>query len=149
MLACVADPFYKIAAEALLVLQELVRRCGATGRASEAGPRALRWRDVRGHPGPASGHRPGPGGEETEPSPAWAPCGPSEAARLGDDLEPSLLLLLDRLRARSHGSAVKGAFSRCGRVPHWGISLQPILAEALPILASFLRRTSGRCGWPR
>lgn len=36
VLACVADPFYKIAAEALLVLQELVALY--LGRASEAGP---------------------------------------------------------------------------------------------------------------
>lgn len=37
VLACVADPFYKIAAEALLVLQELVRLV-ATGRASKLDP---------------------------------------------------------------------------------------------------------------
>ncbi|KAB0404513.1 hypothetical protein E2I00_013174, partial [Balaenoptera physalus] len=101
VMACVADPFYKIAAEALLVLQEL-----------EVKERAIS----------CMGHLVGHLGD-----------------RLGDNLEPSLLLLLDRLRNEiTRLSAVKAL--TLVAVSPLRIDLQPILAEALPILASFLRK---------
>ncbi|XP_064352301.1 cullin-associated NEDD8-dissociated protein 2 isoform X2 [Camelus dromedarius] len=81
VMACVADPFYKIAAEALLVLQELVRALWPLDR-----PRTL------------------------DPEPY---VGEMSAATLA------------RLRATDLDQE---------------IDLRPILAEALPILASFLRK---------
>ncbi|XP_072797995.1 cullin-associated NEDD8-dissociated protein 2 isoform X2 [Vicugna pacos] len=81
VMACVADPFYKIAAEALLVLQELVRALWPLDQ-----PRTL------------------------DPEPY---VGEMSAATLA------------RLRATDLDQE---------------IDLRPILAEALPILASFLRK---------
>ncbi|KAB0360711.1 hypothetical protein FD754_004867 [Muntiacus muntjak] len=138
VMACVADPFYKIAAEALLVLQELVRALWPldaprkldpepyVGEMSAATLARLRATDldqeVKERAISCMGHLVGHLGD-----------------RLGDDLEPSLLLLLDRLRNEiTRLSAVK-ALTLVATSP-LRINLQPILAEALPILASFLRK---------
>ncbi|XP_020728204.2 cullin-associated NEDD8-dissociated protein 2 isoform X1 [Odocoileus virginianus] len=138
VMACVADPFYKIAAEALLVLQELVRALWPldaprrldpepyVGEMSAATLARLRATDldqeVKERAISCMGHLVGHLGD-----------------RLGDDLEPSLLLLLDRLRNEiTRLSAVK-ALTLVAMSP-LRLNLQPILAEALPILASFLRK---------
>nr|XP_020728205.1 cullin-associated NEDD8-dissociated protein 2 isoform X2 [Odocoileus virginianus texanus] len=138
VMACVADPFYKIAAEALLVLQELVRALWPldaprrldpepyVGEMSAATLARLRATDldqeVKERAISCMGHLVGHLGDQ-----------------LGDDLEPSLLLLLDRLRNEiTRLSAVK-ALTLVAMSP-LRLNLQPILAEALPILASFLRK---------
>ncbi|XP_049718584.1 cullin-associated NEDD8-dissociated protein 2 isoform X3 [Elephas maximus indicus] len=138
VLACVADPFYKIAAEALLVLQELVRVLWPldrprmldpepyVGEMSSATLARLRTTDldqeVKERAISCMGHLVGHLGD-----------------RLGDDLEPTLLLLLDRLRNEITRLPAVKALTLVARSP-LQLDLQPILAEALPILASFLRK---------
>ncbi|XP_012664685.1 cullin-associated NEDD8-dissociated protein 2 isoform X2 [Otolemur garnettii] len=138
VMACVADPFYKIAAEALLVLQELVRALWPldrprmldpelyVGEMSTATLARLRATDldqeVKERAISCMGHLVGHLGD-----------------RLGDDLEPTLLLLLDRLRNEITRLPAVKALTLVAKSP-LRLDLRPILAEALPILASFLRK---------
>uniref|UniRef100_A0A8D2DID2 Cullin associated and neddylation dissociated 2 (putative) n=1 Tax=Sciurus vulgaris TaxID=55149 RepID=A0A8D2DID2_SCIVU len=138
VMACVADPFYKIAAEALLVLQELVRTLWPldkprmldpepyVGEMSAATLARLRATDldqeVKERAISCMGHLVGHLGD-----------------RLGDDLEPTLLLLLDRLRNEITRLPAVKALTLVAVSP-LRLDMQPILAEALPILASFLRK---------
>ncbi|KAM5130126.1 cullin-associated NEDD8-dissociated protein 2 [Callospermophilus lateralis] len=138
VMACVADPFYKMAAEALLVLQELVRTLWPldkprmldpepyVGEMSAATLARLRATDldqeVKERAISCTGHLVGHLGD-----------------RLGDDLEPTLLLLLDRLRNEITRLPAVKALTLVARSP-LRLDMQPILAEALPILASFLRK---------
>ncbi|XP_004368405.1 cullin-associated NEDD8-dissociated protein 2 isoform X3 [Trichechus manatus latirostris] len=138
LLACVADPFYKIAAEALLVLQELVRALWPldqprmldpepyVGEMSVATLARLRATDldqeVKERAISCTGHLVGHLGDQ-----------------LGNDLEPTLLLLLDRLRNEITRLPAVKALTLVAMSP-LRLDLQPILAEALPILASFLRK---------
>ncbi|KAM9185645.1 cullin-associated NEDD8-dissociated protein 2 isoform 2-T2 [Dugong dugon] len=138
LLACVADPFYKIAAEALLVLQELVRALWPldqprmldpepyVGEMSVATLARLRATDldqeVKERAISCTGHLVGHLGD-----------------RLGNDLEPTLLLLLDRLRNEITRLPAVKALTLVAMSP-LRLDMQPILAEALPILASFLRK---------
>lgn len=138
VLACVADPFYKIAAEALLVLQELVRVLWPLD-----GPRKLDPEPYVGEMSAATLARLRATDLDQEVKERAISCMGHLVGhlgdRLGDDLEPSLLLLLDRLRNEiTRLSAVKAL--TLVAVSPLKISLQPILAEALPILASFLRK---------
>uniref|UniRef100_A0A2I2YMU4 Cullin associated and neddylation dissociated 2 (putative) n=1 Tax=Gorilla gorilla gorilla TaxID=9595 RepID=A0A2I2YMU4_GORGO len=138
VMACVADPFYKIAAEALVVLQELVRALWPLHRPRMLDPEPyvgemsavtlarLRATDldqeVKERAISCMGHLVGHLGD-----------------RLGDDLEPTLLLLLDRLRNEiTRLPAIKALMLVA--VSPLQLDLQPILAEALRILASFLRK---------
>ncbi|XP_076972604.1 cullin-associated NEDD8-dissociated protein 2 isoform X2 [Tamandua tetradactyla] len=136
--ACVADPFYKIAAEALLVLQELVRALWPldSPRALDPEPYVremsaaalarLRATDldqeVKERAISCTGHLVGHLGD-----------------RLGDDLQPMLSLLLDRLRNEITRLPAVRALTLVAASP-LRLDLQPILAEALPVLASFLRK---------
>nr|XP_027787662.1 cullin-associated NEDD8-dissociated protein 2 isoform X2 [Marmota flaviventris] len=138
VMACVADPFYKMAAEALLVLQELVRTLWPldkprmldpepyVGEMSAATLARLRATDldqeVKERAISCTGHLVGHLGD-----------------RLGDDLVPTLLLLLDRLRNEITRLPAVKALTLVARSP-LRLDMQPILAEALPILASFLRK---------
>ncbi|PNJ37155.1 CAND2 isoform 3 [Pongo abelii] len=138
VMACVADPFYKIAAEALVVLQELVRALWPLERPRILDPEPyvgemsavtlarLRATDldqeVKERAISCMGHLVGHLGD-----------------RLGDDLEPTLLLLLDRLRNEITRLPAVKALTLVAVSP-LQLDLQPILAEALPILASFLRK---------
>ncbi|XP_055115364.2 cullin-associated NEDD8-dissociated protein 2 isoform X4 [Symphalangus syndactylus] len=138
VMACVADPFYKIAAEALVVLQELVRALWPLDRPRMLDPEPyvgemsavtlarLRATDldqeVKERAISCMGHLVGHLGD-----------------RLGDDLEPTLLLLLDRLRNEITRLPAVKALTLVAVSP-LQLDLQPILAEALPILASFLRK---------
>uniref|UniRef100_G1QXX6 Cullin associated and neddylation dissociated 2 (putative) n=1 Tax=Nomascus leucogenys TaxID=61853 RepID=G1QXX6_NOMLE len=138
VMACVADPFYKIAAEALVVLQELVRALWPLDRPRMLDPQPyvgemsavtlarLRATDldqeVKERAISCMGHLVGHLGD-----------------RLGDDLEPTLLLLLDRLRNEITRLPAVKALTLVAVSP-LQLDLQPILAEALPILASFLRK---------
>ncbi|KAF6312598.1 putative cullin associated and neddylation dissociated 2 (putative) [Rhinolophus ferrumequinum] len=138
VLTCVSDSFYKVAAEALLVLQELVRALWPldrprmldpepyVGEMSVATLARLRATDldqeVKERAISCTGHLVGHLGD-----------------RLGDDLEPSLLLLLDRLRNEITRLPAVKALTLIAASP-LRLDLQPVLAEALPILASFLRK---------
>ncbi|XP_066101626.1 cullin-associated NEDD8-dissociated protein 2 isoform X1 [Saccopteryx bilineata] len=138
VMACVSDPFYKIAAEALLVLQELVRALWPlnkpqmldpepyVGEMSAAILARLRATDldqeVKERAISCMGHFVGHLGD-----------------RLGDDLHPSLSLLLDRLRNEITRLPAVKALTLVAASP-LRLDLQPILAESLPILASFLRK---------
>ncbi|KAG3295140.1 putative cullin associated and neddylation dissociated 2 (putative) [Ictidomys tridecemlineatus] len=138
VMACVADPFYKMAAEALLVLQELVRALWPldkprmldpepyVGEMSAATLARLRATDldqeVKERAISCTGHLVGHLGD-----------------RLGDDLEPTLLLLVDRLRNEITRLPAVKALTLVARSP-LRLDMQPILAEALPILATFLRK---------
>uniref|UniRef100_A0A2K6QRU0 Cullin associated and neddylation dissociated 2 (putative) n=1 Tax=Rhinopithecus roxellana TaxID=61622 RepID=A0A2K6QRU0_RHIRO len=138
VMACVADPFYKIAAEALVVLQELVQALWPLDRARILDPEPyvgemsavtlarLRATDldqeVKERAISCMGHLVGHLGD-----------------RLGDELEPILLLLLDRLRNEITRLPAVKALTLVAVSP-LQLDLQPILAEALPILASFLRK---------
>ncbi|DAA16802.1 cullin-associated NEDD8-dissociated protein 2 [Bos taurus] len=138
VMACVADPFYKIAAEALLVLQELVRALWPLD-----GPRKLDPEPYVGEMSAATLARLRATDLDQEVKERAISCMGHLVGHLGDrlggDLEPSLSLLLDRLRNEiTRLSAVK-ALTLVAMSP-LKISLQPILAEALPILASFLRK---------
>lgn len=138
VMACVADPFYKIAAEALLVLQELVRTLWPLGKArvldptpymvemSEATLARLRATDldqeVKEQAISFVGYLVGHLGDQ-----------------LGDTLQPTLLLLLDRLRNEITRLPAVKALTLVAMSP-LQLDLRPILAEVLPILASFLRK---------
>ncbi|KAM6161530.1 cullin-associated NEDD8-dissociated protein 2 isoform 2-T2 [Erethizon dorsatum] len=138
VMACVADPFYKIAAEALLVLQELVRALWPLGKPwvldpapyvaemSEATLVRLRATDldqeVKERAISCVGHLVGHLGNQ-----------------LGDTLQPMLLLLLDRLRNEITRLPAIKALTLVAASP-LQLDLRPIVAEVLPILASFLRK---------
>ncbi|KAM5279667.1 cullin-associated NEDD8-dissociated protein 2 [Ctenodactylus gundi] len=138
LLACVADPFYKVAAEALLVLQELVRALWPPGQ-----PQAL-------DPGPyieemaaATLARLRATDLDQEVKERAISCTGHLASclgdRLGSDLEPAVLLLLERLRNESTRLSSVRALALVATSP-LRLDLRPILAEALPLLASFLRK---------
>uniref|UniRef100_A0A8D1TZW0 TATA-binding protein interacting (TIP20) domain-containing protein n=1 Tax=Sus scrofa TaxID=9823 RepID=A0A8D1TZW0_PIG len=138
VMACVTDPFYKIAAEALLVLQELVKALWPLDR-----PRTLDPEPYIGEMSAATLARLRATDLDQEVKERAISCMGHLVGhlgdRLGDDLEPSLLLLLDRLRNEiTRLSAVKAL--TLVAVSPLRIDLQLILAEALPILASFLRK---------
>nr|KAF6420044.1 putative cullin associated and neddylation dissociated 2 (putative) [Molossus molossus] len=138
VMACVSDPFYKIAAEALLVLQELVRALWPLDR-----PRMLDPEPYIGEMSAATLARLRATDLDQEVKERAISCMGHLVGhlgdRLGDDLQPSLLLLLDRLRNEiTRLSAVKAL--TLVAVSPLQLDLQPILAESLPILASFLRK---------
>ncbi|XP_022354023.1 cullin-associated NEDD8-dissociated protein 2 isoform X4 [Enhydra lutris kenyoni] len=138
VMACVADPFYKIAAEALLVLQELVRALWPLDR-----PRTLDPEPYVGEMSAATLARLRATDLDQEVKERAISCMGHLVAhlgdQLGDDLQPSLLLLLDRLRNEITRLPAVKALTLVAVSP-LRLDLQPIVAEALPILASFLRK---------
>lgn len=138
VMACVADPFYKVAAEALLVLQELVRTLWPLDR-----PRMLDPEPYVGEMSTATLARLRATDLDQEVKERAISCVGHLVGhlgdRLGDDLEPTLLLLLDRLRNEITRLPAVKALTLVAVSP-LQLDLQPILAEALPILASFLRK---------
>ncbi|KAF6098817.1 putative cullin associated and neddylation dissociated 2 (putative) [Phyllostomus discolor] len=138
VMACVSDPFYKIAAEALLVLQELVRALWPLGR-----PRMLDPEPYIGEMSAATLARLRATDLDQEVKERAISCMGHLVGhlgdRLGDDLEPSLLLLLDRLRNEITRLPAVKALTLVAVSP-LRLDLRPILAESLPILASFLRK---------
>ncbi|XP_008585253.1 PREDICTED: cullin-associated NEDD8-dissociated protein 2 isoform X1 [Galeopterus variegatus] len=138
IMACVADPFYKISAEALLVLQELVRSLWPLDR-----PRMLDPEPYVGEMSMATLARLRSTDLDQEVKERAISCMGHLVGhlgdRLGDDLEPTLLLLLDRLRNEITRLPAVKALTLVAMSP-LQLDLQPILAEALPILASFLRK---------
>ncbi|XP_030891405.1 cullin-associated NEDD8-dissociated protein 2 isoform X2 [Leptonychotes weddellii] len=138
VMACVADPFYKIAAEALLVLQELVRALWPLDR-----PRTLDPEPYVGEMSAATLARLRATDLDQEVKERAITCMGHLVAhlgdRLGDDLGPSLLLLLDRLRNEITRLPAVKALTLVAVSP-LRLDLQPVVAEALPVLASFLRK---------
>lgn len=138
VIACVADPFYKVAAEALLVLQELVRTLWPLDR-----PRLLDPEPYVGEMSTATLARLRATDLDQEVKERAISCVGHLVGhlgdRLGDDLEPTLMLLLDRLRNEITRLPAVKALTLVAMSP-LRLDLQPILAEALPILASFLRK---------
>uniref|UniRef100_A0A2K5RNE1 Cullin associated and neddylation dissociated 2 (putative) n=1 Tax=Cebus imitator TaxID=2715852 RepID=A0A2K5RNE1_CEBIM len=138
VIACVADPFYKIAAEALLVLQELVRALWPLDR-----PRTLDPEPYIGEMSAATLARLRATDLDQEVKERAIFCMGHLVGHLGDwlgdDLEPTLLLLLDRLRNEITRLPAVKALTLVAVSP-LRLDLKPILAEALPILASFLRK---------
>ncbi|XP_021566314.1 cullin-associated NEDD8-dissociated protein 2-like [Carlito syrichta] len=138
VIACVADPFYKIAAEALLVLQELVRALWPLDR-----PRTLDPEPYIGEMSAATLARLRATDLDQEVKERAISCMGHLVGHLGDklghDLEPTLLLLLDRLRNEITRLPAVKALTLVAVSP-LQLDLQPILAAALPVLASFLRK---------
>uniref|UniRef100_A0A2K6U865 Cullin associated and neddylation dissociated 2 (putative) n=1 Tax=Saimiri boliviensis boliviensis TaxID=39432 RepID=A0A2K6U865_SAIBB len=138
VIACVADPFYKIAAEALLVLQELVRALWPLDR-----PRTLDPKPYIGEMSAATLARLRATDLDQEVKERAIFCVGHLVGHLGDwlegDLEPTLLLLLDRLRNEITRLPAVKALTLVAISP-LRLDLKPILVEALPILASFLRK---------
>ncbi|XP_004692419.1 PREDICTED: cullin-associated NEDD8-dissociated protein 2 isoform X1 [Condylura cristata] len=138
VMACVADPFYKIAAEALLVLQELVRTLWPLGS-----PRTLDPEPFVGEMSVATLARLRATDLDQEVKERAISCMGHLMGHLGDrlggDLEPALALLLDRLRNEITRLPAVKALTLVAESP-LRLDLQPVLAEALPILASFLRK---------
>ncbi|XP_016065390.1 PREDICTED: cullin-associated NEDD8-dissociated protein 2 isoform X2 [Miniopterus natalensis] len=138
VMACVSDPFYKIAAEALLVLQELVRALWPLDR-----PRMLDPEPYIGEMSTATLARLRATDLDQEVKERAISCMGHLVGHLGDrlgnDLQPSLLLLLDRLRNEITRLPAVKALTLVALSP-LQLDLQPILAESLPILASFLRK---------
>ncbi|XP_036037968.1 cullin-associated NEDD8-dissociated protein 2 isoform X2 [Onychomys torridus] len=138
VMSCVADPFYKVAAEALLVLQELVRTLWPL-----ASPRLLDPEPYVGEMSTATLARLRATDLDQEVKERAISCVGHLVGhlgdRLGDDLEPTLMLLLDRLRNEITRLPAVKALTLVAMSP-LQLDLQPILAEALPILASFLRK---------
>lgn len=138
VMTCVSDPFYKIAAEALLVLQELVRALWPLDR-----PRKLDPEPYVGEMSTATLARLRATDLDQEVKERAISCMGHLVGHLGDklgnDLAPSLLLLLDRLRNEITRLPAVKALTLIAVSP-LKLDLQPILAEALPILASFLRK---------
>ncbi|XP_006868744.1 PREDICTED: cullin-associated NEDD8-dissociated protein 2 [Chrysochloris asiatica] len=138
VLACVADPFYKIAAEALLVLQELVRVLWPLDQ-----PQRLDPEPYVGEMSAAILGRLRATDLDQQVKEQAISCMGHLVCHLGDRLgghvEPLLLLLLERLSNEiTRLPAVKAL--RLVALSPLQLDLQPILAETLPILASFLRK---------
>ncbi|XP_049622215.1 cullin-associated NEDD8-dissociated protein 2 isoform X2 [Suncus etruscus] len=138
LMACVADPFYKIAAEALLVLQELVCRLWPLDA-----PRKLDPEPYVGQMFAATLARLRATDLDQEVKERAISCMGYLVGHLGDrlgaDLQPSLSLLLERLRNEITRLPAVRALTLVALSP-LKLNLQPIVAEALPLLASFLRK---------
>ncbi|EHB14298.1 Cullin-associated NEDD8-dissociated protein 2 [Heterocephalus glaber] len=138
VMACVADPFYKIAAEALLVLQELVRALWPLGkpRVLDPAPYVVKMSEAT----LARLHATDLDQEVKERAISFVGYLVGHLGdQLGDILQPTLLLLLDRLRNEITRLPAVKALTLVAMSP-LQLDLQPILAEVLPILASFLRK---------
>ncbi|XP_021104475.1 cullin-associated NEDD8-dissociated protein 2 isoform X2 [Heterocephalus glaber] len=138
VMACVADPFYKIAAEALLVLQELVRALWPLGkpRVLDPAPYVVKMSEAT----LARLHATDLDQEVKERAISFVGYLVGHLGdQLGDILQPTLLLLLDHLRNEITRLPAVKALTLVAMSP-LQLDLQPILAEVLPILASFLRK---------
>ncbi|KAM5147887.1 cullin-associated NEDD8-dissociated protein 1-like [Mantella aurantiaca] len=138
VVACISDPFYKITSEALLVAQQLVRVIRPLEQAKSSQPspytkelfaatlKRLQATDI-----------------DQEVKERALSCMGHLISHLGDqlgaDLPPTLQLILERLRNEiTRLTAVKVLTLIAGSPLK--IDLRPLLKDALPILASFLRK---------
>ncbi|XP_018410749.1 PREDICTED: cullin-associated NEDD8-dissociated protein 1-like [Nanorana parkeri] len=138
VVTCISDPFYKITSEALLVAQHLVRVIRPLEQAKSSQPspytkelfaatlKRLQATDI-----------------DQEVKERALSCMGHLISHLGDqlgrDLPPTLQLILERLRNEiTRLTAVKVLTLIAGSPLK--IDLRPLLKDALPILASFLRK---------
>ncbi|KAJ8398852.1 hypothetical protein AAFF_G00417600 [Aldrovandia affinis] len=138
VVACVGDPFYKITSEALLVTQQLVKVIRPLDQADsfDASPyvhdlfactlRRLKAADI-----------------DQEVKERAITCMGQVICNLGDrlgpDLQPTLQIFLERLRNEiTRLTAVKALTLVAGSPLR--VDLRPVLGDAVPILASFLRK---------
>ncbi|KAM9326759.1 cullin-associated NEDD8-dissociated protein 1-like [Gastrophryne carolinensis] len=138
IVTCISDPFYKITSEALMVAQQLVKviRPLDQARGSQPSPytkelftatlKRLQATDI-----------------DQEVKERALSCMGHLISHLGDqlqnDLQPTLKLILERLRNEiTRLTAVKVLTLVAGSPLK--IDLRPLLKDALPILASFLRK---------
>ncbi|NXL85292.1 CAND1 protein, partial [Alectura lathami] len=138
VVACVGDPFYKITSEALLVTQQLVKviRPLDTPCAFDAKPyvkdlfastlKRLKAADI-----------------DQEVKERAISCMAQLIHQLGDhlsaDLQPTLKIFLERLKNEITRLTAVKALTLIASSP-LKIDLRPVLGEAFPILASFLRK---------
>ncbi|CAI9623879.1 unnamed protein product [Staurois parvus] len=138
VVTCISDPFYKITSEALLVAQQLVRVIQPLEQVKSSQPspytkelfaatlKRLQATDI-----------------DQEVKERALSCMGHLISHLGDqlgnDLPPTLQLILERLRNEiTRLTAVKVLTLIAGSPLK--IDLRPLLKDALPILASFLRK---------
>ncbi|XP_005997881.1 cullin-associated NEDD8-dissociated protein 1 [Latimeria chalumnae] len=138
VVACVADPFYKITSEALLVSQQLVKVIRPLEKHSsfDAKPyvkdlysstlKRLKAADI-----------------DQEVKERAISCMGQIICNLGDhltnDLPPTLQIFLERLKNEITRLTTVKALTMIAGSP-LKIDLRPLLAEGVPILASFLRK---------
>ncbi|XP_068013837.1 cullin-associated NEDD8-dissociated protein 1-like isoform X1 [Melanerpes formicivorus] len=138
VVACIGDPFYKITSEALLVAQQLVKVLRPLGKPCtfEAKPYV---QDLF----PAALRRLRAADLDQEVKERAICCVAHAVCHLGDhlgaDLQPTLLLFLERLRNEITRLTTVKALTLIAASP-LRIDLRPILGEGFPILASFLRK---------
>ncbi|XP_053576746.1 cullin-associated NEDD8-dissociated protein 1 [Bombina bombina] len=138
VVTCISDPFYKITSEALLVAQQLVIVMRPLDQAKSTPPspylkelfsatlKRLQATDI-----------------DQEVKERALSCMGQLICHLGDqlggDLQPTLQLILERLRNEiTRLTAVKALTLIAGSPLK--VDLRPLLKDALPILASFLRK---------
>nr|XP_006631060.1 PREDICTED: cullin-associated NEDD8-dissociated protein 2 [Lepisosteus oculatus] len=138
VVACIGDPFYKITSEALLVTQQLVKVIRPLEKPStfDAKPyvkdlfsstlKRLKATDI-----------------DQEVKERAISCMGQLVCNLGDqledDLQPTLQIFLERLKNEITRLTVVKMLTIIAASP-LKINLRPILVEAIPILASFLRK---------
>ncbi|XP_068108853.1 cullin-associated NEDD8-dissociated protein 1-like [Hyperolius riggenbachi] len=138
VVTCISDPFYKITSEALMVAQQLVRVIRPLDQAQSSQPspytkelfvatlKRLQATDI-----------------DQEVKERALSCMGHLISHLGDqlgnDLQPTLQLILERLRNEITRLIAVKVFTLIAGSP-LKIDLRPLLKDALPILASFLRK---------
>ncbi|XP_075430782.1 cullin-associated NEDD8-dissociated protein 1-like isoform X3 [Ascaphus truei] len=139
VVTCIADPFYKITSEALLVAQQLVRVIRPLDQPL-ASPTSPYVRELFN----ATLKRLQAADIDQEVKERALSCMGHlichHGDQLGGDLQPTLCLFLERLRNEiTRLTAVKALTLIAGSPLR--IDLRPLLKEALPVLASFLRKS--------
>ncbi|XP_053325783.1 cullin-associated NEDD8-dissociated protein 1-like [Spea bombifrons] len=138
VVTCISDPFYKITSEALLVAQQLVRVIRPLDKIQVSKPSPY-TRELFN----ATSKRLQATDIDQEVKERALSCMGHLICHLGDhlgsDLQPTLHLILERLRNEiTRLTAVKVLILIAGSPLK--IDLRPLLKEALPILSSFLRK---------
>jgi cullin-associated NEDD8-dissociated protein 1 len=138
IIAAVSDPFYKISSEALLVLESLVKVLRPLNQSSQ-----FDFKPYTANVYQCCFVRLKASDIDQEVKERAISCMGQIIAHLGDQLKPelpvSLPIFLDRLKNEiTRLTAVKALINIAKS--DLKIDLKPILAEALPILAGFLRK---------
>ncbi|KAM8930073.1 cullin-associated NEDD8-dissociated protein 1-like [Pelodytes ibericus] len=138
VVSCISDPFYKITSEALLVAQQLVKVIRPLDQRQAAKPSPY-TRELFN----ATLKRLQAADIDQEVKERALSCMGHLICHLGDqlgsDLQPTLLLLLDRLRNEiTRLTAVRVLILIAGSPLK--VDLRPLMKEALSILSSFLRK---------
>ncbi|KAK3870076.1 hypothetical protein Pcinc_024658 [Petrolisthes cinctipes] len=138
VVTCVADPFYKITAEALLVLQQIVKVIRPLDLAS-----SFDFTPYTGDLYHCTLARLRAADLDQEVKERAIACMGQIISHLGDHLQGELgtclPIFLDRLRNEITRLTTVKALTKVAASP-LRIDLRPILADALPVLASFLRK---------